>query len=133
MNFRHFLRPFAIVTVLTGIAVFGLAQILALPADAAWLAYGSWLGIAILTAWVAWSSLRAMDRGDFSQFQLAFMGGIIAKFLLAAAAYGLYAYTSPDKTMAVAWPFLASYVPFLVLETLYLSRASANKPPKSKS
>ncbi len=116
-----------LVTVLTGVAVQRLTAALELPQDAAWLAYGSWIGVVLLTGGTVWASLRAMERGNFSSFQLAFMGGIIAKFMAAAFAFGIYAATTEQKTMAVAWPFLVAYAPFLILEAVWLSRASARR------
>jgi hypothetical protein len=127
LDFRAFLKPFMLVAVLTGIAVQRLSVMLELPQDATWLAYGSWIGVALLTGGTVWTSLRAMDKGNFSSFQLAFMGGMIAKFMAAALAFGIYAVSTEQKALGVAWPFMAAYGPFLILEAVFLSRASAQK------
>lgn len=125
MDFRAFLRPFALVAVLSGVAVQRLTTALRLPDDGTWLAYGNWLGMALLTAFAVWASLRAMRQGRFASFQLAFTGGIAAKFFLVAVAVLLYTRVAPSPDFAVAWPVMAGYMPFLVLETVWLSRASA--------
>jgi|GEM_PF-1183499 len=129
MNVRHFLRLWVPMTLLTGLATFGAAYVLGLDRDAWMLCIAMWLLFSSLTLLAAWGSLRAMDDRDFARFQSFFMGSLMGKILLTGLIMGVYAYTTPSKTTAVLLPVGLSYLPFLLLETLYLSKASREKGP----
>ena len=129
MNVRHFLRIWVPMTLLTGLASAGAAYALDLDRDGWAVSVALWLLFSSLTLVAAWGSLRAMDDRDFPRFQSFFMGSLMGKILLTGLIVGIYAYTTDNKTTAVLLPVGLSYLPFLLLETLYLSKASREKGP----
>jgi len=129
MNVRHFLRIWVPMTLLTGLASAGAAYALSLDRDGWVLSLAMWVLFSSLTLVAAWGSLSAMDDRDFPRFQSFFMGSLMGKILLTGVIMGIYAYTTTNKTTAVLLPVGLSYLPFLLLETLYLSKASREKGP----
>lgn len=129
MNVRHFLRIWVPMTLLTGLASAGAAYTLSLDRDGWVLSLAMWVLFSSLTLVAAWGSLSAMDDRDFPRFQSFFMGSLMGKILLTGVIMGIYAYTTANKTTAVLLPVGLSYLPFLLLETLYLSKASREKGP----
>ncbi len=129
MNVRHFLRIWVPMTLLTGLASAGAAYALSLDRDGWVLSLAMWVLFSSLTLVAAWGSLSAMDDRDFPRFQSFFMGSLMGKILLTGVIMGIYAYTTANKTTAVLLPVGLSYLPFLLLETLYLSKASREKGP----
>ncbi|MBI1192127.1 MAG: hypothetical protein GC205_02980 [Bacteroidetes bacterium] len=129
MNVRHFLRIWVPMTLVTGLASAGAAYALGLERDGWLLSLALWGLFSSLTLVAAWGSLRAMDDRDFPRFQSYFMGSLMGKILLTGLIMGIYAYTTEHKTTAVLLPVGLSYLPFLLLETLYLSKASREKGP----
>ncbi len=127
MNIRHFLRYWIPVALLSLGACLLSASQLELRPDAQWLSLALWALYAGLTLLAAWGSLSAMDERNFPRFQSYFMGSLMGKILLTGLIMGVYAYTTEFKTTAVLVPVGLSYLPFLLLETWYLARASRAK------
>jgi hypothetical protein len=129
MNFQHFMRFWLPITAGTLLATLLCAKFLQLENDGWALSLSLWALFATLTGLAAWGSLKAMDDRDFPRFQSFFMGSLMGKILLTGVIMGVYAYTTDTKTTAVLIPVGLSYLPFLLLETLYLAKASREKGP----
>lgn len=128
-TFRSFIRRWAAVSAATLSGVAAVLRLKPLPADAQWLSFALWALYAGLTLLAVWGSLRAMDERDFPRFQSYFMGSLMGKILLTGVIMGIYAYTTATKTTAVLIPVGISYLPFLLLETRFLAKASRERDP----
>lgn len=84
----------------------------------------SWLLVAGITLGVVYGSLRGINAGNFTTFQGFFMGGIIGKMFFVGGLFVYYSLTHETRNMLILVPFGAIYIPYLILESVFLVKAS---------
>ena len=125
MTFKKFIPPFFLVTTLTGGGAFRLTEQFGLDQNvAASFIVTAWIFFVVVTGIAVFFSLRAMQQQKFAMFQGVFMGALLLKVIGAGVIVLVYSMMDGETDQRILWPLMTIYVPFLILETVFLSRAS---------
>lgn len=121
------LFPFSLIIAVV-LFILGFAQIFKDVMTFAWVCYGMFLALTIITYFF---SMKTMER-KFSSFMNVFFVGIFSKLILSAIIVMIFKASHDTSGLNYIIPFAIIYFSFLLFETVELVRLSnriGNNPP----
>jgi hypothetical protein len=129
--FRQFLRRFGLVALFTALAAFSLVKVLNIP-EAGTFILLSWIFFSAVTLAAVYGCVKGMENGNFALFQGIYLGSVMGKVVFAGILVVIYNATASYRHVEALIPMALIYFPYLVLEVMFLSKASREIGPSSQ-